>query len=45
MNLVGFLLKPELDSVVCILGDWVGGGGVVVNDVTIYLKEVIITLI
>ena len=27
MNLVGFLLKPELDSVVCILGDWVGVGG------------------
>ena len=44
MNLVGFLLKPELDSVVCKLEDWLGWG-VVVNDVTIYLKEVIITLI
>ena len=42
MNLVGFLLKPELDSVVCILGDWLGLG-VVVNDVMIYLKEVIKT--
>ena len=44
MNLVGFLLKPELDSVVCILGDWLGWG-VVVNDVMIHLKEVIKTLI
>ena len=42
VNAVGFLLKPELASVSMYIGE---GKGVEVSDVTIYLKEVIITLI
>ena len=45
MNAVGFLLKPELASVSMILGDLGRGEGQEVSDVTIYLKEVFITLI
>ena len=51
VNAVGFLLKPELAKVSVYIrefgdGGWRGGGGGGgVNDVTIYLKEVIRTLI